>query len=174
MTTSLLSQGDIRELSRDLQILIATNGTLTRILSIVGDDEIVLEIVNQGVQDSPQISDCAELPESRVLHRRVLLKGRSSGSPLVAAESRIAIDSLPTALVTSLTETDHPIGEALMASRLESYKEPANVWIGEVPRWVAVATAQNNELRTVARRYRTIVGGQPLMTITEYFLRDTF
>lgn len=175
MTTCLLSEEDIRKLSRDLQILIATNGTLTRILNIVGNDEIVLQIVRQQVhRAAPKISEFAEFPESRVLQRRVLLMGRSSGVPLVAAESMIAIDFLPSAVVMDLMETDRPIGEVTMASRLETFKEAANVWMGEVPKWVALTASQNMGSSTVARQYRIIIGAQPLIVITEYFLRDIF
>ena len=51
MTECILSGGEIRKLNRDLRILIATNGTLTRILSVVANDEIVVQIIKQQIHD---------------------------------------------------------------------------------------------------------------------------
>jgi chorismate lyase len=170
-----LPDDEIRKLNRDLRILIASNGTLTRILGIVADDEIVVQIVEQHVHGvTPRMPVSEQLPTGRVLQRRILLRGRSSGHSFVAAESLIAIDSLPPAITTSLTKTERPIGEVITASCLETFKEEAEVWIGPQPGWLALAGYQNSESRIVARRYRIIAGGQPVIIITEYFLRNVF
>ena len=170
-----LSDDEVDKLNRELRILVATNGTLTRILGVVANDEIVLEIIEQQIHDiAPKLPEVEQLPSGRVLQRRILLKGRSSGNPFVAAESLIAIDQLPRAIVTSLTKTDRPIGEVIAASCLETFKEAAKVWIGQPPDWLAVAGYQNAEPRIVARRYRIISEGRPVMIITEYFLRNAF
>jgi chorismate-pyruvate lyase len=170
-----LLDDEVRKLDRDLRILIASNGTLTRILGIVADDEIVVQIVEQQVHGiAPSISDLAQLPSGRILQRQILLKGRSSGHPFVAAESLIAMDLLPTSITTILTKTERPIGEVIAASCLETFKETAEVWIGQAPGWLALAGYQNWEPRIVARRYRIIMGGQPVIIITEHFLRNVF
>jgi chorismate lyase len=175
MTECTLSDEEIRKLNRDLRILIATNGTLTRILSVVANDEIVVQIVNQqilnGAANAPEVE---QLPSGRVLQRNILLKGQSSGSPFVAAESLIAIDLLPPTIMTGLTKTEHPIGEVMAASCLETFKEEAKVWISELPGWLALTGYQNSRPRTVARRYRVIADRQPVIIITEYFLRNVF
>ena len=119
----------------------------------------------------PELEDFAI---GRVLQRDVLLKGRRSGTPFVAAESLVAIDLLPPAIMASLTETDRPIGEVVAASCIETFKEEAKVWAGELPGWPALDGYQNSRTRTVARRYRIIAGGQPVIIITEYFLRSVF
>jgi chorismate lyase len=171
----VLPDDEVRKLNRDLRILIASNGTLTRILGIVANDEIVLQIVEQQVHGiAPRIPGLEQLPSGRVLQRQILLKGRSSGHAFVAAESLIAIDLLPPAITTSLTKTERPIGEVIAASCLETFKEAAKVWIGQPPGWLAHAGYQNSEPRIVARRYRMITGGQPVIMITEYFLRNVF
>jgi chorismate--pyruvate lyase len=170
-----LPDEEIRKLNRELRILIASNGTLTRILGIVADDEIVVQIIEQQLHDeSPAISGLEQLPSGRVLQRRILLKGRSSGHSFVAAESLIAVDLLPPAIATSLTGTERPIGEIMAASSLETFKETAKVWIGHPPDWLVLAGHHNSESRIVARRYRVIAGGHPAIIITEYFLRDVF
>lgn len=168
-----LPDHEIRKLNRDLRILIASNGTLTRILGIVANDEIAVQIVAQQVHSAaPETPGLEQLPSGRVLQRRVLLKGRSSGQPFIAAESLIAIDVLPPAITTSLTTTEHPIGEVIAASCLETFKEEAKVWIGPPPGWLTLAGYQGPTI--VARRHRVIAAGQPAMIIAEYFLRNEF
>ena len=175
MTECFLSEEEIRKLDRDLRILIATNGTLTRILSVVANDEIVVQIIKQQIHHfAPNITELEHFASGRVLERRILLKGRSSGKPFVAAESLIAIDRLPPAIMTSLTKTDRPIGEVMAASCVETFKEAAEVWIGELPGWLPLEGYRDSRPRPVGRRYRIISGGQPVLIITEYFLRTVF
>jgi chorismate lyase len=170
-----LRDDEIRKLNRDLRILIASNGTLTRVLGMVANDEIVVQIVEQQVHRSPpRIAGPEYSLSGRVLQRQILLKGRSSGHAFVAAESLVAIDLLPSAITTSLTTTERPIGEIIDASCLETFKETAKVWIGPPPGWLALAGHQNSEPRIAARRYRVITGGQPVIIITEYFIRQVF
>ncbi|WP_232064911.1 chorismate--pyruvate lyase family protein [Mycobacterium cookii] len=171
----MLTDDEIRTLNRDLRILIASNGTLTRILGIVADDEIFVQILEQQVHETmPGTSGPEQPPDGRLLRRRILLRGRSSGHAYVAAESLIAMDLLPPAMTTSLTKTDCPIGEILAASRLETFKEAADVWVGPSPGWLAGSGCETPGAKTVGRRYRLISGGRPVMIITEYFLRNIF
>src|SRR5581483_8721298 len=170
-----LLDDEIRKLNRDLRILIACNGTLTRILGIVADDDIVVQIVEQQIhRTAPRPTGLEQLPSGRVLQRRILLKGRSSGQAFVAAESLIAIDLLPPAITTSLTETDRPSGEVMAASYLETFKEAAQVWVGKPPGWLTRAGCQDLHPKIVARRYCIMTSGQPAIIITEHFLRNVF
>jgi chorismate--pyruvate lyase len=173
MTERVLAGEEIHKLNRDLRLLIATNGTLTRILAVVADEEIVVQIIGQNIcPDAPGTAGLGQLSTGRFLQRHVLLKGRSSGRRFVAAESLIAIDLLPREITASLTETECPIGEIMAAGHLETFKEPADVWIGESPDWLALAGCQAPQPRTVGRRYRIIMAGQPVIIITEYFLES--
>ncbi|CFA98870.1 chorismate-pyruvate lyase [Mycobacterium tuberculosis] len=108
MTECFLSDQEIRKLNRDLRILIAANGTLTRVLNIVADDEVIVQIVKQRIHDvSPKLSEFEQLGQvgvGRVLQRYIILKGRNSEHLFVAAESLIAIDRLPAAIITRLTQ----------------------------------------------------------------------
>lgn len=175
MDECLLTDEQIRKLDRDLQILIATNGTLTRILNVVANDEIVVHIVTQHIHSgAPETPELKDSTIGRVLRRRILLKGRNSGAALVAAESLIAIDQLPSAIVASLTTTDCPIGEVMAANCVETFKETATVWLGQLPHWVVHAGVDNRRPSVVARRYRIITAGRPAIIITEYFLRNEF
>jgi chorismate lyase len=171
----VLLDDEIRQLDRDLRILIASDGTLTRALGILADDEIVVQIVEQHVVgEAPKIAGLDQLPTGRFLQRRILLNGRDSGRSFIAAETLVAIDLLPPAITATLLDTQLPIGEIMAANCLETYKEAADVWVGRPPNWVALAGYQNSESRVVARRYRVIADRQPVIIITEYFLRKHF
>lgn len=169
MTECYLAGDEIHQLNRDLRILIATNGTLTRILGVVTGEEIVVQIVEQQIHPH-DIDQWDQLSGGRILQRRVLLKGSTTGRRFVGAESLVAVDLLPPTIAANLTSTDAPIGEIMAASRLESFKEPADIWVAESPDWLAAATDQPAQSRTVSRRYRIIIESQPVIVITEHFL----
>lgn len=170
-----LAVAEIRKLNRDLRILVATNGTLTRILSVLANEDIAVEIIRQQIHNAaPRTPGHHGLASGRVLERDILLKGRTSGYAFVAAESLIAVDSLPHEIVTSLMETDRPIGEIMAGSCIETFKEEAKVWAGKLPRWPALDGYQNSRMDTVARRYRILSGGVPVMIVTEYILPAVF
>jgi chorismate lyase len=175
MSKCILSLERIGKLNRDLRILVATNGTLTRILNVLANEEIVVEVIKQQIHDdTSKIPELKHLSIGRVLQRDILLRGRSSGIPFVAAESLIAIDLLPPAITTTLLETDRPIGEIMAASCIETFKEEAKVWSGGLPGWLEVDGYHKSRKGTIARQYRNIAGGKPVMIITEYFLRNVF
>lgn len=170
-----LPSDQIRMLSRDLRVLIATNGTLTRILSVIADEEIGVQVIEQQIHPSaPKILESEKLPSGRILQRHVVLKGLRSGRPYIAAETLAAIDFLPPTIVTSLVTTDRPIGELLVSSSLETLKELPEVWMGEHPSWGLLAGHANPGPEAVGRRYRQFIGGQPIITISEYFPLDVF
>ncbi|WP_061000258.1 chorismate--pyruvate lyase family protein [Mycolicibacterium mucogenicum] len=169
MTECFLAGEELHQLNRDLRILIATNGTLTRILGVVTGEEIVVQIVEQQIHDRG-VAPSEQLSDSRILQRRVLLNGGVSGRRFVGAESLIAVDLLPPTIAADLTSTTAPIGEIMAASRLETFKEPADIWVAESPDWLTAVTGQVPQPWTVSRRYRIILEGQPVIVITEYFL----
>lgn len=175
MTRTMLSDIEIRKLDRDLQILLATNGTLTRILKIITNDEIVVDIISQQIHTTaPEIPDLERLPDSLILQRQTILKGLRSGEEFIAAEALIAMDLLPTTILTTLTETDHPIGELMVASCLEMFKETAEVWVAELPAWLVSTSKRKRHAPVIARRYHMIVDGQSVIVLTEYFLPGIF
>ncbi|WP_204078975.1 chorismate--pyruvate lyase family protein [Mycobacterium riyadhense] len=168
-----LAAEEVRELSRDLRMLIATNGTLTGILGIVIDDDIDVEIVEQQSPSTAPETAYSERSIGGSMQRRFLLKGRCSGNPFVAVEALIAVDLLPPALVTSLMTTHRPLCELMISNGVESYRETAKVWMGKLPTWAASGSCQDSG-PTVGRQYRTFIGGKPALIITEYFPLHAF
>lgn len=91
----------------------------------------------------------------------------------MAAESWIAIDHLPPEIVTGLITTNNPIGELMVGGCLEMFKEAPQVWMGESPGWFGSEGNQQRR-KAVGRRYRQLMGGKPILIITEYFPLDVF
>lgn len=174
MAGSLLSEEDIQKLNRDIRILIATNGTLTRILKVIKGEEIAVDIITQQLHSSlPDDFGFAKLPIGQILQRQVVLKGCDSGKPFVIAESLISVDHLPPSIMTRLVGSNCPMGEIMAASRLETFKEAAEVWIGDLPDWAWRFGCQNQRSSTIARRYQIINEGRGLIFLSEYFLQDS-
>jgi chorismate lyase len=68
MSIAYLTDEDIRKLDRDLRILVATNGILTRTLGVVSNDEIVVQLIKQQVHPiSTKIPEFRDLAVDRVL-----------------------------------------------------------------------------------------------------------
>lgn len=180
LNSTALTEGEIRKFGRDLRILLATNGTLTRILEILANDEITTQIIHQEITDDKLVAlslgrHCAERSLSgRRLRRKVLLRGRSSGKVLVAAESVIAIDVVPPQLMDNLIKMDGPIGESLLAIGIEIFKEAPKFWTATLPGWLQNEEYQHIGREAVAREYRMTIRSQPAMVITEYFPRSAF
>ncbi|CAM4447371.1 Chorismate--pyruvate lyase [Mycobacterium basiliense] len=171
----LLSEQEIRAFSRDLRILLATNGTLTRILSVLIDEEVAVRVLEQTIETrSPELPQFEAFGDSRVLRRKVILEGKVSERPFVAADSSIAIDLLPSSVEANLKQTKRPIGEIMASSHLELFKEKPEFWMGDTPGWAVPAMNHALRQKTVGRRYRMIIEGQPAVVVSEYFPLDLF
>ncbi|WP_264078695.1 chorismate--pyruvate lyase family protein [Mycobacterium szulgai] len=153
-------------------MLLATNGTLTRTLGIVVNDEIFTEIVDQDIHASATEIGSPQHFEGRTLRRKVLLRGRSSGKVFVVAESIIAIDIVPPKLVDNLIEMDGPIGESILANGIEIFKETPKFWMDTLPGWSNLDEDVSQEV--ITRQYRMTIRSQPAIVITEYFPQSAF
>ncbi|WP_252872205.1 MULTISPECIES: chorismate pyruvate-lyase family protein [Mycobacterium ulcerans group] len=132
---------------------------------------MVIQNIDQEIlPDAPTPPDRAQLPKGRTLLRNVVLQCRHSGSSFVAAETSIVVDRVPPELIESLMNTDRPIGELLVASRIEFFNEAPEVWIGELPEWIVAPEYRISQHQALARRYTIIISGQPAIVITEHFL----
>ncbi|MHA7653902.1 chorismate--pyruvate lyase family protein [Mycobacterium sp. ML4] len=175
LSSSFLTDEEIRNFSRDLRILLATNGTLTRILGVLANDEIVTQVIDQDIHPAaPDAGKPEDLFEGRLLRRRALLKGASSNTIFVVAESFIAIDLVPSKLAANLIEMDGPIGESILANSIEIFKETPKVWMDTLPHWLAADEYQDTGRAAVARQYRVTIRSKPAIVITEYFPQSVF
>jgi chorismate-pyruvate lyase len=93
------------------------------------------------------------------MERKILLCGTSSGRVYAYAESVLVLDQL---------QSDKPLGRLWSEHKKETLKE--RMAMSRHPMGDLVAHFQTApESDCLVRRYRVITGGQPIMTITEYF-----
>ena len=104
-----------------------------------------------------------------MLRRRVVIRGRKSGSRWVFAESLLVAGRLPAGFISRLQVNPKGLGVVLAESRLETRREL--LWFGHAAAadWME-ATDRSQPLLT--RSYRIILGDCPAILITENFLLD--
>lgn len=152
------------------RILLTTDGLVTEMLEANYWERMIVDRIFQEGREAihaiPEL-DCA--PGEFILNRRILLRGRMSHVARIYAESIIMRDRLPEPIRIGLETSQKPIGHLILENRLETFREI----LGCVKEKAgALAGYFNNILPTdylIARRYRVIVGGQPIMLITEKF-----
>jgi hypothetical protein len=77
MSIFCLTDEDIEKFNRYLRMLTVTNSALARILGVVSNDEIVLQLIKRQIhRTSTKVPEFKDLAVSRVLRRQVLLSGR--------------------------------------------------------------------------------------------------
>ena len=173
MTIDYLSSRDIQKLNRDLRVMLMTDGTLTRVLSAMSNQSIAVQILDQRETESSNMGS-ADVGLRGILRRRILLRGQDSHDTFVAAESIIVKEYMPESVLTLLLETNEPLGEVMKSSNLGTTKDPAVIWRAELPTWIPVEHRRAASSDAVARRYQVLLGEVPVVSITEYFLVETF
>lgn len=160
--------------TRFQRILLGTDGTVTHILEAYADEPIEAVKLFQDL-DTASAAD-ADLrldKETKVLRRRVVLRGRRSGQNLLYAEAVIVPERLHLDVFNGLLLTNEPIGTLLAENRIESFREILVVDREPAGPCGAVfgieATAD-----LVFRTYRITAGGLPIMLITEKFPAKSF
>lgn len=156
------------------RILLVTDGTVTNILEAYAGEQIGVVKLRQVAEPAAQAAaDLDVLESDQILHREVLLTGRSSGRTFVYALSQIVPARLDSRVRRGLVESLEPIGRLLEENRIETFREildarrePAGVR--------AVHFGIESRALVVSRTYRIIAGRQPAMLITEKFPADAF
>jgi chorismate-pyruvate lyase len=154
------------------RVLATTDGTVTEILEAWADEPVELGYLDQEVAPCGVDVDALEAaPATAVLRREVVLSGGRTRQAILHAESLCVLARLPRDIVDGLLVERTPIGRLLRASRLETYREILRLETeraGNVGRWFGRAP---DDL-LVARTYRIIAGGRPVMLIHERFPRQ--
>lgn len=151
------------------RLIFNTDATVVRILENCFDELIRTDGLAQEItKGSPNDDDLELAGDETVLRRSTLLQGCRSGRNYIYAQSEIVLDRLPPSLRDGLLETDEPIGRLLIRGRVETFRELLRS--GH-----ALAGSRGPALDADAgamlpfRTYRVIVGGRPVMRITEHF-----
>ena len=161
-----------RSLNLLQRLLLVNDGTLTDALEAAFLEPIALVRLSVDVSSvSYGFLDLAQGPGLPVMHREILLRGSISRRNFVYAKSWIALNRLPAAMRSELAESGKPIGRLWSAYRLETAKELLRFWrqpAGEV----SIHFGGARDAMILARSYRVLQHGIPLMVIAEYFPAD--
>jgi chorismate-pyruvate lyase len=152
--------------------LLKTDGTVTDLLELFTDEEIIIEKIAPGLYATEcQRPICGDDPSSVV--RDVILRGKVTGARYIFAHSHLFPSALPPAVQARLNTTSDPIGKVLREYRTESFRqieESANVPMPTIAR--LLDEARTDQMRW--RRYSVISGGAAIMEITEVFSERLF
>lgn len=166
-----LQRGDIdpRGLDAIHRILLTTDGTVTDMLEAYFQEPMQVVPLAQEQQESRGPIHELDLDAGApILRREILLRGRLSGRTVLHAESIIVPDRLSERLRVGLLEKQQPIGQLLLAERLETFRE-----ILGCARRQAGPLARHFHLYETApfltRTYVVSLGGRGIMRITEDF-----
>jgi len=155
-----------------MRALLVIDGTVTKILEAYFLESVDVRRLHQSV-DILEQSDRwlgAEVGESTV-NRAVMLVGSQSGRMYTYAESRIVVNRLSGRMQSRLDDELFGLGRILLDSNVENRREC--LWYGqEKPASIPGPVAEHGDAEFVSRTYRIIVGGRPLMSITERFPLD--
>jgi chorismate--pyruvate lyase len=152
--------------------LLKTDGTVTDLLELFTDEEIIIEKIAPGLYTSEcERPECGHEPGSVV--RDVILLGKSTGNRYIFAHSHLFPAALAPAVQTRLNTTSDPIGKVLKEYRTESFRQierSARVSMPTIAR--LLDQARTDQMRW--RRYSVISGGAAIMEITEMFSEQLF
>ena len=151
------------------RLIFNTDATVVRILENCFDELIRTDGLTQEITKADAIDLDLELAGGEsVLRRSTLLQGCRTGRNYIYAESEIVLERLPPSLQEGLIETAEPIGRLLIRGRVETFREllhSGHELAGSRGHALGAGTAEMLPFRT----YRVIVGGRPVMRITEHF-----
>jgi chorismate-pyruvate lyase len=151
------------------RILLITDGTLTEILEAAFLERIRLVKIDQRVVSADEShASLTPDPSEKLLARKILLQGETSGRNYAYAESVIAFERLNPAFRDELLNSDIPLGRLWLTHKLETYKElrevrcsPAN----DLHRYFECAETA----LLLCRTYFVFSAGRVVMVVTEHF-----
>ena len=145
----------------------STGGTVTDFLEQLVGERIDAQARHQHVSGAATSNELGAPRGEPLLQRAATLRGRTSGSSYVYAESVIATSRLPTQFRLRLESSTDPIGRILdemgIAVTREDLAEPDDIALRP-------DGAMKVDDYLLARTYRIDSGPIPLMVITEWFL----
>lgn len=154
-----LSDLDLATLPPALRIVLLHDGTLTTALEAYRFAPVAVEVRSQEnirLDAENARSLRAEIGTEAIL-RRVDIRDMTTSAILVRAESILLIERLPDTFLQTLADSQKGLGEALSRSQLECRREL--LWYGRA--------AGGGD--AIARGYRMISHGQPVLLIEERF-----
>jgi chorismate-pyruvate lyase len=148
------------ELPPFLRALLVTDGTVTKALEAYFWEPVAVDTLEQCFERAPAaVPTIGVRAGDQCLVRTARLRGVHSGRDFARARSVIRTELIPEDFRRRLVDREIGIGALIRDSGLESYREVLDVG---VERNGAAGEA-------VFRTYRIIIGGHPVILITEHF-----
>lgn len=166
VSTSALGDGALGVLQR---VLLTTDATVVLLLEGFFGEPICTEGLGQVSRPAAPADTELELTgRETVLCRHTLLRGCDTGRNYLYAETSVVLDRLDSRVREGLLTTSEPIGHLLAANRIETFREVLRSGRKPAGRLgFRLGMESGDEL--LFRTYRIIVGGKPIMLLTEYF-----
>ncbi|WP_020507085.1 chorismate--pyruvate lyase family protein [Lamprocystis purpurea] len=150
-----------------LRALLVTDGTVTKILEAYFWEPVAVDTLEQRFETAQAAVPWIGLtPGSRCLVRDARLRGVHSGRAFAEALSLIRTELIPEDFRRRLIDREIGIGALIRDSGLESYREVLDVGVDR--------DAEGDVGESVFRTYRIIIGGHPVILITERFALALF
>jgi chorismate-pyruvate lyase len=150
------------------KVLLTTDGTVTELLGLYTGEAILARKLEQSLRPGLALPHLDCLPDTPVLHRRILLVGAASGRAHLYAESGFVFGRFSPAIQHGLLHTEQPIGLLWRNERLEMYREIVDRRIERCEATSALFGLPA-EAPLLARTYLIFHGGHTLGVITEKF-----
>jgi chorismate-pyruvate lyase len=145
-------------LSNEEKILLGTDGSITNLLEILFNNEVIVETIHQTIVDD-------------VNYRTVVLKIKNT--PLVYATSKIPLKNIDDEFIREsikkdLLSADIPIGKILKIHSLETRREIIDISIRRIT-WETKQYLKTEKELLPQRTYNIIYKNRILMEINEIF-----
>jgi long-chain acyl-CoA synthetase len=165
---------DLSTVTPFLRALLVTDGTVTKNLEAYFWEPIEVELLSHAEEQSDRAYPEIGVPaQATIVRRRVVLRGRMTGSAYVFADTVMTTAGVSEDLRRSLVDERKGIGELLRARRLETYRELVGVERAVAGEW-AGHLGLDPSANVVVRRYTIYLQQRPAMLIAEVFSIDRF
>jgi chorismate-pyruvate lyase len=156
------------------RILLTTDGTLTHILEAYAAERVYLvKLAHAFVTDPAARAEFDLVGRERAVRRVILLRGDTSDTPYLFADSVVMLDRLPPLVAAGLLDTDTPIGKLLFSSRAETFRRITELGEEHDP-GVAAHFDMHRGQPLVYRTYQIVLDGRPIACIKEKFPKASF
>lgn len=143
-----------------LRALLATDGTVTKILEAYFWEPVAVDTLEQRLEAAARAVPWLELEAGDpCMVRDARLRGTESGRRFAEAFSLIRLELIPEDLRQRLIAREIGIGVLIRDSGLESYREVLDLGLDRL----------DDGEGAVFRTYRIIIARRPVILITEYF-----
>lgn len=168
-----LAEINLSRLTPFQRALLVTDGTVTRFLEAYTFSPVKIELLNQEMQTLPAYHEWLSAQKgTEVIRRQVSLQTlNGTGQPPTIhtyATSLIVLNRTPTTIRRGLELKSDGLGTLLQRSGLESRRDL--LWCGvECPKDLPENIANLEGTAFLARTYRIVADGQPIILIKERF-----